>query len=141
MGSVLAGGATAGVGQSDLSANLVSTVDMLELVKESRGLTASRGRRIKSVKIVTDESREILDQASTRWGICGTCSQERALAIWARSYVRDKLLYAQHVEIISVARDKYFRTLATMTTDGTDLADDLIAAGLGVPYDGKSKKL
>lgn len=48
------------LGDRDLSANLVSTVDILETVKESRGLTANRGRRIKSVKLLRDGSLEIL---------------------------------------------------------------------------------
>lgn len=48
------------LGDQDLSANLVSTVDILETVKESRGLTAARGRRIKGVRLLKDGTLEIL---------------------------------------------------------------------------------
>ncbi|HNP80174.1 MAG TPA: hypothetical protein PKN47_01825 [Nitrospira sp.] len=48
------------LGDQDLSANLVSTVDILETVKESRGLTAARSRRIKGVRLLKDGTLEIL---------------------------------------------------------------------------------
>lgn len=69
----------------------------------------------------------------------GACSQERALAVRARAYVRDKLLHAQRVEITPVARDKYFRVLSIITVDGDDLADGLLAQGLAHPYGGATK--
>lgn len=43
----------------NLSARFVSTVDISETVKESRGLTANRTRRIKSVKLLRDGSLKI----------------------------------------------------------------------------------
>lgn len=48
------------LGDRELAANLISTVDILETVKESRGLTANRTRRIKSVRLLRDGSLEIL---------------------------------------------------------------------------------
>lgn len=48
------------LGDRELAENLISTVDILETVKESRGLTASRTRRIKSVRLLRDGSLEIL---------------------------------------------------------------------------------
>jgi hypothetical protein len=47
-------------GDEDLAANLLSTVDILETVSESRGLTRSRGRRIKGVRLLKDGTLEIL---------------------------------------------------------------------------------
>lgn len=48
------------LGDRELAENLVSTVDILETVKEARGLTASRGRRIKAVRLLRDGTLEIL---------------------------------------------------------------------------------
>ena len=48
------------VGDRELAANLISTVDILETVKEARGLTAPRGQRIKSVRLLKDGTLEIL---------------------------------------------------------------------------------
>jgi endonuclease YncB( thermonuclease family) len=71
--------------------------------------------------------------------IKGACAREKALAMRARTYVRERLLDAQHIEITPVARDKYFRVLSIITVDGHDLADDLQAAGLARPYGGGTK--
>lgn len=48
------------LGDRELAANLISTVDILETVKEARGLTASRSQRIKSVRLLKDGTLEIL---------------------------------------------------------------------------------
>lgn len=71
--------------------------------------------------------------------IKGHCPHEKALALRARAYVRERLLDAQHVEITPVARDKYFRVLSIITVDGADLADGLLAAGLAIQYGGGTK--
>lgn len=47
-------------GDEDLAANLLSTVEILETVSASRGLTRRRGRRIKSVRLLKDGTLEIL---------------------------------------------------------------------------------
>lgn len=47
-------------GDEDLAANLLSTVDILETVSASRGLTRRRERRIKSVRLLRDGTLEIL---------------------------------------------------------------------------------
>lgn len=69
----------------------------------------------------------------------GECDRERALAVRARTYIVDRLLQAQRIEITPVARDKYFRVLSLIVLDGRDLADDLLAAGLAHPYSGATK--
>ena len=93
MGEVLVDEATAGAGRSDLSVNLVSTVDMLEPVKESRGLTANRARRIKRINYVGWIAGTYLGIDTLE--MSGAYSQG-GIASRARAYVRGKLLHAQH---------------------------------------------
>lgn len=45
---------------TDVQSTVVSTVDILETVSRSRGLTVKCGRRIKSVRLLRDGTLEIL---------------------------------------------------------------------------------
>lgn len=54
----------------------------------------------------------------------------------AKAFTRAKLKDAKRVELVRFPPDRYGRTLARVYLDGRDLADLLIEAGLGRPYDG-----
>ncbi|HXH12343.1 MAG TPA: thermonuclease family protein [Alphaproteobacteria bacterium] len=69
----------------------------------------------------------------------GRCQKERALALEARDRLRQLLGQAQSVTLANVGRDKYFRLLADLLTDGASVAPVLISEGLAVPYDGGTK--
>ncbi len=71
--------------------------------------------------------------------INGSCEVERQLAIKAKQFLLTRLQSGGRVEIQPVARDKYFRILALISVDGQDLADELVAAGLAVSYNGGTK--
>ena len=43
---------------------------------------------------------------------------------------------AFEIKLINIQRGKYFRIMASVLMDGCDLADALINANLGRPYDG-----
>lgn len=68
------------------------------------------------------------------------CDQERELAYAARSLAETSLMEAMDVDLVNVERGKYFRIVATVMVDGTDLADILIDAELAVPYYGEGPK-
>lgn len=63
----------------------------------------------------------------------------RRLAIQAKEFTRDKLARAAKVTLKDVRRDKYFRLLAAVDADGTDVGKALLAAGLARPYDGGAR--
>ena len=44
------------------------------------------------------------------------------------------------IDLIAIERGRYFRIVATVLVDGVDLAQILIAAGVGVPYNGKGPR-
>ncbi|GAB4181970.1 MAG: hypothetical protein OHK0024_21080 [Thalassobaculales bacterium] len=67
--------------------------------------------------------------------IAGRCPAEIALARRARALTQ-ALLDRGPVTIERAGRDRWGRTLARVWIDGRDLADLLIAAGLGRPYSG-----
>ena len=69
------------------------------------------------------------------------CARERRLAETARTYTRRRLRQASTIALHNVARGKYAgRVVARLTVDGRDLAQALINAGLGRPYDGGRRK-
>ena len=68
------------------------------------------------------------------------CSQEKLGAIEARDYVRQLMADADVIELERINRGKYFRVVADVIVDGENLADLLIQAELGRPYDGGSRQ-
>ena len=68
--------------------------------------------------------------------IRGKCKQEKEWAKVAKMYTFNALKNARYVELKDVQRGKYFRILATVYIDNINLADSLIAAGLGRAYNG-----
>jgi len=66
----------------------------------------------------------------------GTCKD---LAYTVRNYVFKRLEEAKRVEIRNVSRGKYFRIIADVYVDGTNIADELIRIGYARPYDGGTK--
>ncbi len=72
--------------------------------------------------------------------IKGKCNQERKLAIMARDFVREKI--GKTVMLENVKSGKYAgRVVATvLLEDGSNLANTLIDAGLGRPYNGGKRR-
>lgn len=71
--------------------------------------------------------------------IQGKCEQEKLLAIKARDLARDYLNNAKSIHLKNLSRGKYFRLLADVYVDGSNLADALLEKGLAVKYSGKKK--
>ena len=71
--------------------------------------------------------------------IKGKTECEKKKAIEARDFVRDVLSKAKKLELKESSRGKYFRIVAFVIYDGKNLSDELIKAGLAVPYDGGAK--
>ncbi len=69
--------------------------------------------------------------------IKGQCQYEKDLAIKARDYARSLLFNADKVVLANVGEDYYKRVLAIVYVDGQNLADLLIAKGLGRKWKGK----
>jgi micrococcal nuclease len=69
----------------------------------------------------------------------GKCDRENLLARQAQAFTQGLLSAAKQVELVDMRRDKYFRVLAGIRVDGRDVAQQLIKAGLGVPYNGGTK--
>ncbi|MNZ13301.1 hypothetical protein D3C78_301970 [compost metagenome] len=92
------------------------------------------GRDI-SVRIRAIDTPEIRSE-------CGTKDQrakETMMAKQVRDYLVGKIAQSKRVTLSDLDRDKYFRLLATVSLDGVSVADDLIAQGMAVPYDGGTK--
>lgn len=66
----------------------------------------------------------------------GRCREEIAMARAAKEYTVNALRTALHIELRNIERGKYFRILADVYVDGTNLGELLIAAGHARPYDG-----
>ena len=71
--------------------------------------------------------------------IKGKCKKEKTLAIKARDFARKALFNAEVVIVKNLKRDKYFRLLADVYFDNTNLASALLENGLAVSYSGKKK--
>jgi len=69
----------------------------------------------------------------------GKCDREKIMARQAKAVTEGLLNEAKQIELMDLRRDKYFRVLAGIRTDGRDVARQLIEAGLAVPYDGGTK--
>ena len=71
--------------------------------------------------------------------IKGECEKEKTLAIKARDFARKALFNAEVVIVKNLKRDKYFRLLADVYFDNTNLASALLENDLAVSYSGKKK--
>ena len=71
--------------------------------------------------------------------IKGKCEEEKVVAIKARDFSRKALFNAKTITLKNLKRDKYFRLLADVYFDDTDLADALLVNNLAVKYSGKKK--
>ena len=71
--------------------------------------------------------------------IKGKCEEEKVVAIKARDFARKALFNAKTITLKNLKRDKYFRLLADVYFDDTDLADALLVNNLAVKYSGKKK--
>lgn len=68
----------------------------------------------------------------------GPCEKEAAVA--AKKLLGELLSKASRVDLEDVGRDKYFRILADVQTDGKSVSAYLIQAKLAYSYDGGTKK-
>jgi micrococcal nuclease len=59
----------------------------------------------------------------------------------ARLRAKEILTAAKRIDLLNVAKDKYFRILADVFVDGFSLADILLKEGLAVSYDGGRKEI
>ena len=71
--------------------------------------------------------------------IKGKCEEEKIVAIKARDFARKALFNAEKITLKNLKRDKYFRLLADVYFDDTDLGNALLANNLAVKYSGKKK--
>ena len=71
--------------------------------------------------------------------IKGKCEEEMIVAIKAREFARKALFNAKTITLKNLKRDKYFRLLADVYFDDTDLANALLINNLAVKYSGKKK--
>jgi endonuclease YncB( thermonuclease family) len=70
----------------------------------------------------------------------GICEEEKALATQAKALTQNLMVQAAKIELLEPKRDKYFRILAKVMTDGREVAQELVKAGLARPYDGGKKQ-
>ncbi|SFI20474.1 thermonuclease family protein [Modicisalibacter xianhensis] len=61
-------------------------------------------------------------------------AREKTLAADARVYVVERLRDAERIELRQIKRGSFFRLIADVYVDGESLGDQLIAAGLAIPY-------
>ena len=58
----------------------------------------------------------------------------------AQTLTQQLMVQASKIELAEPRRDKYFRILAKVMADGNEVAQELVKAGLAVPYDGGKKR-
>jgi endonuclease YncB( thermonuclease family) len=68
-----------------------------------------------------------------------TCDREEAAGYLAAGRLQH-LMNMRKVRVVRQGRDKYARTLAHVFVGQDNVADTLIAEGVAVPYDGRSKR-
>ena len=71
--------------------------------------------------------------------ISGKCEKEKYDAQQAKEMIADILKDAERIDLKNIERGNYFRIVADVFVDGENLADELIEAGMAVPYDGGTK--
>lgn len=70
----------------------------------------------------------------------GVPPETKALAKQAKQFTKD-FLTSGKILLRTCGRDKYFRLLCDVKVNGKSLGEELIKAGLAVPYDGGTKTL
>jgi endonuclease YncB( thermonuclease family) len=64
---------------------------------------------------------------------------EKRAAKKAKAFTQT-FLKGKNIELKNCKRDKYFRLLCDVFADGKNLAEEILNAGLAVPYDGGTKQ-
>jgi len=64
---------------------------------------------------------------------------EREVAAKTQQMVQELISGANRVDLVNVAREKYFRVLADVMVDNRSLAEYLLRKGLAIRYDGGTK--
>lgn len=72
--------------------------------------------------------------------IKGKLPCEKETARTAKKLVENLLKNARRIDLVNVARDKYFRILADVQVDGKDLKEILLKNNLAYNYEGKTKE-
>lgn len=72
--------------------------------------------------------------------IKGKCEAERKKAIEARDFLIQLLSKSKKIRLLNIERGKYFRIVATITINRTDISKIMIDKGFAVPYDGKEPR-
>jgi len=72
--------------------------------------------------------------------IRGKCEKEKYSAEQTKEMIADILKAVETITLKNIERGKYFRIVADVFVDGESLADELIEAGMAVPYDGGKKE-
>lgn len=71
--------------------------------------------------------------------IRGSSPCEKKIALQAKYFVQRALSEAHKIELRNPSRGKYFRIVADVWFDGSNLGEILLAEKLAVPYDGGTK--
>lgn len=71
--------------------------------------------------------------------IRGKCEDEKILAKESKYFVGELLSKSKKINLLNIARGKYFRIVADVQYDDKNLTDTLIEEGYAVPYDGGTK--
>jgi micrococcal nuclease len=79
-----------------------------------------------------------IDAPEFGWRASNEC--EKIKGNEAKEFVYKTLKDAKNITLKEVQRDKYFRILAKVYADGTDLSQMLIEKGLAIPYFGGKKE-
>ncbi|MGE0022132.1 MAG: thermonuclease family protein, partial [Hyphomicrobium sp.] len=115
-----------------LSAAAVNATSELRIID---GDTVALGWRIR-----LEEARYRLagiDAPETRGA---RCPNERALGTKAALRLRELVAGGNAVLATKAAKDKYGRQIASLSQNGHDVGETLIAEGLARPYDGRSRR-
>ena len=107
---------------------IISVYDGDTFRADIRGLPDIIGKNI-AIRILGIDTPEIK----------GKCEEEKIAAIKARDFARKALFNAKTITLKNLKRDKYFRLLADVYFDDTDLADAHLVNNLAVKYSGKKK--
>ena len=107
---------------------IISVYDGDTFRADIRGLPEIIGKNI-AIRILGIDTPEIK----------GKCEEEKIVAIKARDFARKALFSAKTITLKNLKRDKYFRLLADVYFDDTDLANALLVNNLAVKYSGKKK--
>ena len=67
------------------------------------------------------------------------CDVEKQLAISAKLFVQNELMFAKRIDLLNIKRGKYFRIVADVEVDGKDIGKLLLDKGFAVEYDGGKK--